>query len=231
MLPKLAKIQLPDLPIRYKWPLGCIGIVLFFFFYGLAAQASHPQLLPMTIIDQSIPMIPWTIIIYLSDYFYILFLLHLFKNQALYSQACYATFFGVTIAFATFFTFPTVFPREQIPIQVPWDTFFKLLHGFDAPSNCFPSLHVSNTLIPTWFCVQQLPRKRDRWLLWLWAIAICLSTVTTKQHYAVDILGGLAVTWISIELVKRVRPHVEKISLSASSGPTTETHPPHQKVS
>jgi membrane-associated phospholipid phosphatase len=37
-------------------------------------------------------------------------------------------------------------------------------------------------------------------LFWLWTLTIYVSTLTTKQHYFLDILGGLAVMLIIASL-------------------------------
>ncbi len=196
-------LKLPTLPMAWKWPLSCLGIFAFFYVYGKAAAVPHPQLLPLTWLDQATPLLPWTVLIYLSDYLYILLLIALFRRKDLYSKACYGVLFGVLISVSIFHIYPTTYPRMTEAIEQPWGWLFAFLHGFDAPSNCLPSLHVSNTLTPTWYLVQQ-DEKRPKFhsLLWLWSIAICLSTVTTKQHYAVDILGGVCVSLLSIGLVR-----------------------------
>ncbi len=201
---------LPELSLRWKWLITAVGAIGFFYFYGKAAAAPEPKLLPMSDLELAIPLLPWTIVFYLSDYLYILLLVALLRNQTAFSRASYGVFLGVVISLSIFVIYPTTYPRSSVTLDPPWSWLFAFLHGFDAPSNCFPSLHVSNTLIPTWYCAGQLPQtSRLRKCLWIWAIAICISTVTTKQHYAVDVLGGILVSLVSIGLVSVVGPKVQ----------------------
>jgi membrane-associated phospholipid phosphatase len=60
----------------------------------------------------------------------------------------------------------------------------------DSPWNCFPSVHVSITSL----VVMAVWRCRRRWgvVYACWTLLIVVSTLTTKQHYALDILGGMA---------------------------------------
>jgi membrane-associated phospholipid phosphatase len=71
----------------------------------------------------------------------------------------------------------------------------------DTPNNCFPSMHVALTSVSTWSLRGYAPRYFK--LFMLWTLAIILSTLTTKQHYFVDILGGLGVLVVVVALEKK----------------------------
>jgi len=65
-----------------------------------------------------------------------------------------------------------------------------MLYQVDRPSNCFPSLHVSTTILAA-LCAL----KVDRVLGWgglVLAAAISASTMFVKQHYLADVLSGAA---------------------------------------
>jgi membrane-associated phospholipid phosphatase len=63
------------------------------------------------------------------------------------------------------------------------------LYKHDKDGNGFPSAHVYATLITSWFFYLTLPQF---WPIWLAiGLAISLSTIFTKQHYVVDVLGGI----------------------------------------
>src|SRR6185436_14225959 len=68
---------------------------------------------------------------------------------------------------------------------------FDGLWLFDVPENCFPSLHVSLAIIAAAYW------PRARWIGIAWAIAIAVSTMTTKQHYFVDVAGGIAMGFLT----------------------------------
>ena len=72
--------------------------------------------------------------------------------------------------------------------------------------NGLPSLHVAFALSCAWV----LSPRISTWFrpaLWLWAIAICASTLLVKQHYLIDVatgalLAGFTMTVIYPRLVR-----------------------------
>ncbi len=70
---------------------------------------------------------------------------------------------------------------------------FTELRASDSPSNCFPSMHVALawSIGLTWICYLQ-----NRWAqagVLLWALGVSVFTLTTKQHYIVDVPAGFIV--------------------------------------
>lgn len=161
----------------------------------------RPAYLPLTDLDRAVPLLPWTLVIYLSDYFFILLVLLSLKKAEAFSSAFYRMIFGVLLSFVIFLAFPTVYPRPVLPADPLWGETFLYLHFLDQPTNCFPSLHVSMTLIAA--ASMRSWSRSGRMLGWIWALAICISTLTTKQHYAWDVLGGAAVAWATFAVRAR----------------------------
>jgi membrane-associated phospholipid phosphatase len=52
------------------------------------------------------------------------------------------------------------------------------------------------------------------WAFFAWSVVIALSTLTTKQHYLVDVAGGLLLAVGCVALVERVNAR-----LAARLGP------------
>jgi membrane-associated phospholipid phosphatase len=152
------------------------------------------ELLPLTAIDEAIPLLPWTVWIYGSG-----------SKMALLtwlcvpdSKAARRLFFSLTLSamlcWVFFLAWPTTFPRDLWPLP-PGDTAtlveFRDLREADSPSNCFPSQHVALAwaLALCW-----VDWTRRRWVkvgIVAWAAAVTICTLTTKQHYIVDIPGGM----------------------------------------
>jgi membrane-associated phospholipid phosphatase len=61
-------------------------------------------------------------------------------------------------------------------------------HG-DIAGAAFPSSHVAVALVTAWFSWRYI--RPIRWLHVVFAVTILFSTVYTRAHYAVDVLGGL----------------------------------------
>ena len=109
-------------------------------------------------------------------------------------------------AFVIFFFFPTAIARELYPWLGPQELSVQMLEFVrraDNSVNCLPSMHVcmsfiaasTFTLICNW---------RGRAVAWALFVAICYSTMATKQHYFVDLIAGLGlgVTVVAIMLKK-----------------------------
>jgi hypothetical protein len=90
-----------------------------------------------------------------------------------------------------------------VPLTGSWITqmsFQTIIWGSDRV-DCFPCLHLGITLFilvfDYWYC-----RRRFWWVL-LPCIGIWISTLYLRQHYAVDLLGGLALTSLVLWWVRR----------------------------
>lgn len=79
-----------------------------------------------------------------------------------------------------------------------WAPVFAVLQALDPPVNLFPSMHVVFTLLFNAATGREHPRARP-WLV-LWTIAVAASTLLTRQHYVVDVIGGLALGIIAYRL-------------------------------
>lgn len=74
----------------------------------------------------------------------------------------------------------------------------RIIYGLDQPYNCFPSLHA----LHSWVIAIFFARRRSQYdptslLLIFAAAAVTVSTITIRQHYVMDVLGGLflATAW------------------------------------
>jgi len=71
----------------------------------------------------------------------------------------------------------------------------------DEPNNCFPSLHVSISFLAS-FVMWRKSRIEGVFFL-IWSAAISISTLTTKQHYVADIIGGTLIAIFFYQLMFR----------------------------
>jgi membrane-associated phospholipid phosphatase len=154
-------------------------IVFCVIYLGAPRLAWHsPRLLSPSVIDRAVPFAPWTIAIYASQFGILFFALWRARTvRPILAAAAVATIGAAII----FIVFPTAIARPRID-----NAAFEALWTFDVATNCFPSLHVALAMIAAAFW----PDRRWRPAAALWAMAIVASTMTTKQHYAVDVAGG-----------------------------------------
>jgi len=175
-----------------------------FYFLPNAYPLRDPAFLSLLGIDKQTPFVAWTFWIYTSDYLMgtiVVFLLKRRDHLDSYLHTCLGVVF---LCGAVFFVFPTIYPRPEYPEINNLLLYFPMyfVGKVDQPTNCFPSMHVALTCVFAWGARHL--GKRAHIFFWIWAVAIFISTLTTKQHYFVDILGGLVVAAIVIFLDPRL---------------------------
>jgi len=176
-----------------KAPGSALFIWFFFEAYFFLLRYPHAQVttMPITWLDSAIPMQWWAWVPYLSLWFYTCLPPALMPNlrQLLY----YGVSVGLTClaGLICFYLWPTIVPV----FDRPPGSGLALLEGVDTAGNACPSLHVAIAMFSAIWLDHQLRRAAAgrAWLLgsWAWCLAIAYSTVATKQHVVLDVLGGV----------------------------------------
>lgn len=170
------------------------------------------RLLPMSGLDEATPFVPWTVVPYLSAYA-LAFVGYLSLRKAESGTRFLQVFFTcVVLAGLAHWAMPTRYPRELFPIPPDTDAVSSFLltglRAFDTPNSCLPSLHVCISVVSALLVWRERPRLSGA--LFAWAALIGVSTLTTKQHYLVDVASGalLAVAaTVAVDLLRaRLRP-------------------------
>lgn len=147
-----------------------------------------------TSIDRLVPFLPETISIYLGCYLFwcINYFLCAAQEKSERNRFFCADVLAKSICFLLFLLIPTTNIRPEITGQTIWDTMMKLLYNIDAADNLFPSIHC----LVSWLCWVGIRKRKDipviyRYFSLAMAIAVCISTMTTKQHVIADVIGGI----------------------------------------
>ncbi len=181
-----------------------VGALMYSIAYILYYVTNHfpivdPVLLPMNWIDQNTPFMPWSVLIYTSEYFYFAFVYIMLKNEDNINQYLYSYFAAQIVACFIFIVYPVTYPRELFPIpsDLPnWlEGIWVWLRKADAPTNCLPSLHVTSVFLSAFAFITD-KQKKLFWVFFIWSIMIALTTLSTKQHYFVDIVTGIALALV-----------------------------------
>ena len=103
-----------------------------------------------------------------------------------------ANLLGKAGSFVVFVLFPTTMSRPELGGGTGWIALMRILYGIDTPDNLFPSLHC----MVAWLCWVGIRENRRVPFPWriaalLMAVAVCLSTLTTRQHVLPDVAGGI----------------------------------------
>lgn len=145
-------------------------------------------------VDEMIPFVPWTVVIYFVCYLFwavgYLVCSHQEKERA-YRFFC-GEFLAKTVCLIFFIFLPTTNIRPAVAGTGLWNDLMRLLYQVDAPVNLFPSIHC----LVSWMCWIGVRGQKNipRWYRWFslcMAIAVCVSTLTTKQHVILDVISGV----------------------------------------
>jgi len=105
-----------------------------------------------------------------------------------------------------------LFPAEvDMRDAIDWDSMngietilFEFIHTSDKPWNAWPSLHIVHS-----YCLARLTHwlknnySETKWanyfliILWVEWVLLCISILTTKQHYMFDLLSGMFVGFMA----------------------------------
>ncbi len=180
-------------------PILWVGIIVCLFItYALVGILPlDRQILPFIWGEDCIPFLPWTFIIYLSLFIQYFVVIRRIPQKAL-GILVYRFLWMMGIALLFFIVAPIEYPRYLYP----GNGFVNLFRMIDASGNCFPSLHVVETLFLA-ACYSFFEKNIFyRVGMWLWAVVIIFSVLTTKQHYLVDIIGGVVLVVPFIFIIK-----------------------------
>lgn len=156
-------------------------------------------------LDAGIPFVPWTVIIYLSCYIFWIanYILGCRQDRKEAFRFICADFLAKTICLICFLVVPTTNTRPEVSVEGIWNQVMIHLYNTDAADNLFPSIHC----LTSWFCYIAVRKNKSvpRFYVWfslLFALSVCISTLTTKQHVIVDVFGGVGLAEGSYFVVK-----------------------------
>ena len=186
------------------------GLIMFGTAIALYLVANHfhlssPQLLPMSWVDEQVPFLPNTVWIYISEYVFFTVIYLLSKDMVNLNKYLYSFLSLQVVSVLIFWAWPTTYPRDQFPLPTDLNALttyaFSTLRQADSPASCCPSLHVSSVFLSAFLFLDEQKKKLPFFLVW--GILIAASTLTTKQHYLVDVFAGLAMSGVTYYVFHR----------------------------
>lgn len=159
----------------------------------LIAQSWHHYDMT-TWVDGLVPFLPWTVSIYFGCYLFwcVNYYISASHSKARRDRFLCADVLSKGVCLILFLLIPTTNVRPEITGDTLWDNLMRLLYQIDAADNLFPSIHC----LVSWLCWVGIRTRKDipaiyRHFSLAAAIAICISTVTTRQHAIADVFGGI----------------------------------------
>ncbi len=185
--------------------LAVVGWVsLLYMPISAMTENRHHEL--MTALDRAIPFIPWTWWIYFPGYLFGIFIAVVCaKDDRIYLRTVGAIMLAQVFNSIIYMILPSTYPR---PLDWQGTGFtaeaIRWFWTIDPPNNTFPSSHVALAVLSA----STLWRERNpwRWLPTATAVGIILTVHTTKQHYWIDTIAGIAMAALCSWLVFRFLP-------------------------
>lgn len=163
--------------------------------------------------EASVPFVPEALLVYASLYLALPFLYLMFDKR--HEVLSLISAFGVcsVLHFMVFIFLPVRYVlRPELALA---DSGFinqgiGFIYHVDEPLNNFPSMHVSFSFL-MYFSFRAFRPQYQTFLL-IFAVAVSLSTVLVKQHYILDVVSAMALSYVVYLLcLKSVVPLNSKI--------------------
>ena len=197
---KLSKIFEP----QYSHLLLLLGWVVYFVLFFLTenlvpGDACHPMhctlddIIPFCEIFV-LPYVLWYVLIAGSLLYFALYNVTNFKRLQIYIMITQA------IGIACYIIYPTC--QNLRPEIFQNNNFFTdiigLLYSVDTNTGVCPSLHCAYSIgIASVWLREKSASKLTKWLITLFCISVCLSTVFIKQHSVIDFFAALPVCLVA----------------------------------
>jgi membrane-associated phospholipid phosphatase len=182
-----------------------IGLILCYLFLNNSLEHKVDLLLP---IDEMIPYWPWTISIYLTLYV-MYFSVSIILETKRFTQVLIDIVLMILISFVFFTLITSHYPRPapEAWAHSLWKPVIDLMVSVDAPGNTCPSLHVSTSIY-----LALVMRKSRYGIPWLfWGLLVSLSTLSLKQHFVWDWIGGIILAFFVINLNAPISKYLQRL--------------------
>jgi membrane-associated phospholipid phosphatase len=183
----------------YRWSVGLsLALLQSAIYFGIGhAHLTRSTELLRTRLDDAIPFWPWTAWCYLPFYAGT-FLLAIggFRHKRLFNRTAMAVLLVMAAGAMGHLLVGAEYPRPVLypPYPNVSYAFMAWVQHVDPPGNVFPSLHVAHTSMLAFLLLRDRPRLGRVALVM--ATLLALSTLTTKQHFIADVIGGYALAFL-----------------------------------
>ena len=100
-----------------------------------------------------------------------------------------------------FLVIPTSMVRPELHAADFFTWLTNIVYTMDSPDNLFPSIHCLESWI-VWRATLEMPDVPAgfKWGMFIMTVLVCASTVLLKQHVFVDIIAGITVAELGIQI-------------------------------
>lgn len=169
------------------------------FYFWCQRQTLRPVVTFRSRVDEALPFWPiWAWVYSFLYYPAIVYLNWVVQSPRHFNHLAFSFFALLFMQMAFFLLVPVATPghwREHAQGEGLSRAFLRFVQKFDAPSNCFPSMHVS---VATLTSLHALPALGPA--VFAFPALIAISCIFTKQHYLVDLPFGAALGWMAFKV-------------------------------
>lgn len=165
-----------------------------------SARALPPPAWMVIFLDRGLPVLPEAVWIYVSWY-PASAVLGLARRDTL-RRGYLAIVVSFAICIVCHLAFPYTIERPPLSGSSASVTLLAFVYANDRPVNLLPSFHAA--LAAVLFRLRPASRVVSAAAL-TWTTAVSISCVLTKQHYIIDVVGGLIVGAIAVTIVDLTR--------------------------
>ena len=171
-------------------------------------------------IDYNTPFVPAFIVVYVlafvqwaGSYIY-----HCGESRELCYRMTTSDLIAKVITMLIFIILPTQLVRPDIVGNGPFEWLTSLIYAADKPISLFPSVHC----LESWMCFRtatMLAKKNKAYITiqFIFTLLVFASVVFVKQHFFVDIIGGVVVAELGLLLYRVKKTHIfEKVQLPSA---------------
>jgi membrane-associated phospholipid phosphatase len=176
--------------------IACYAVwVPLYYLTGWIGELRGAAFDPALAVDAAWPFVPQAVFVYLIAYVIILALFAVRREPAFLNHA-YLNFIVMNLAaFLLFALLPTMGP-ERTALPSDASAILSFMFQLDARWNAFPSLHVANPTLIAMLALRERGAEALSLALLFVALAIAISTLLVRQHYLLDVVGGMLLAMV-----------------------------------
>lgn len=177
-------------------------LIIFLLFKSLYAPLNRRQsrYYWKKSVDDRIPLIAWFVYPYVGFLPYIAISIAFVWNTSHIVSFLASLSIAYALASLFWYLFPNGVKRPDVIERRLQHRLLVYIYKTDRDTNGFPSAHVFTSLICAYYLTTAFPGYSV--ISWLIGLLIAISTIFTKQHYVLDLLGGFIVFVLSILVVR-----------------------------
>lgn len=165
-----------------------------YFFIASVTVAQTTHKLPTFAWERDILLTPDYVFIYLTIYPTFLLPFLFIHQKDFFRLFSFAYITVMCVCYLVYLLYPVSINRPELTVNSFSAWVLNIVYGVDRPWNCFPSMHVAMSLLAA-LTILEVHRFRGMLILLL-TFWIAYSTVLIKQHYVLDVVAAMLLTFV-----------------------------------